>query len=95
MMILENLFIQGPPLHIGGTNRIVIKGDRIQAIQSLKQDYTENNIDRIQFENAVALPGFINSHDHLEFNSFPLLANRVYNNYTEWARDIQITEEGN
>jgi len=91
MMILENLFIQGPPLHIGGTNRIVIKGDRIQAIQSLKQDYTENNNDRIQFENAVALPGFINSHDHLEFNLFPLLANRVYNNYTEWARDIQIT----
>src|SRR5689334_20936533 len=92
MMILENLFIRRmTPMYTREAFRIVIKGDRIHAIQSNEQEYPEKNSDPIQFNNAVALPGFINSHDHLEFNLFPLLANRVYNNYTEWARDIQTT----
>jgi cytosine/adenosine deaminase-related metal-dependent hydrolase len=95
-MILENLVLRGitdeVPMTIGtGPVRIVIKEDRIHGIQSIEQDYTEQDKDRIQFSNAVALPGFINSHDHLDFNLFPLLANRVYNNYAEWARDIQVT----
>ncbi len=38
---------------------------------------------------ALAFPGLINSHDHLDFNLFPPLANRVYNSYTEWGPDIQ------
>jgi cytosine/adenosine deaminase-related metal-dependent hydrolase len=38
---------------------------------------------------ALAFPGLINSHDHLDFNLFPSLANHVYNNYTEWGPDIQ------
>jgi cytosine/adenosine deaminase-related metal-dependent hydrolase len=90
-MILENLVIRGMiPTSIGNrTKRIVIKEDRIQSIQPMEQDNPAEKGNRIQFKNAVALPGFINSHDHLEFNLFPLLANRVYNNYTEWARDIQ------
>ena len=33
-------------------------------------------------------PGLINSHDHLDFNLFPQTGNRIYNNYTEWGRDI-------
>ncbi|HXS94205.1 MAG TPA: amidohydrolase family protein [Candidatus Limnocylindrales bacterium] len=34
------------------------------------------------------LPGFINAHDHLEFNLFPALGRGGYRNATEWARDI-------
>jgi cytosine/adenosine deaminase-related metal-dependent hydrolase len=47
-------------------------------------------IDRFQltFENAIVFPGLINSHDHLDFNLFPQLGNRIYNNYTEWGRYI-------
>ncbi|QHT65974.1 hypothetical protein GXP67_04455 [Rhodocytophaga rosea] len=35
-----------------------------------------------------AFPGLINSHDHLEFNLFPLLARHTYGDYKEWASDI-------
>jgi cytosine/adenosine deaminase-related metal-dependent hydrolase len=40
------------------------------------------------FENAIAFPGLINSHDHLDFNLFPRLGNRVYANCVEWGEDI-------
>jgi cytosine/adenosine deaminase-related metal-dependent hydrolase len=39
-------------------------------------------------EDHIAFPGLINSHDHLDFNSFPQLGNGIYNNYKEWADDI-------
>jgi hypothetical protein len=37
---------------------------------------------------CFAFPGLINAHDHLEFNLFPPLANRVYADYIEWGEDI-------
>jgi cytosine/adenosine deaminase-related metal-dependent hydrolase len=40
------------------------------------------------FDNALAFPGLINSHEHLDFNLFPLLGNRIYHNYMEWGADI-------
>lgn len=36
----------------------------------------------------LLLPGLINAHDHLEFNLFPRLGNRLYANAREWAADI-------
>jgi cytosine/adenosine deaminase-related metal-dependent hydrolase len=48
---------------------------------------------RLEFNGAIILPGFINSHDHLDFNSFPRLGNRVYNNYTEWGKDIHFSNK--
>lgn len=42
----------------------------------------------INFENAIAFPGLINSHDHLDFNCFPPMGKGNYKNYTEWARHI-------
>jgi cytosine/adenosine deaminase-related metal-dependent hydrolase len=36
----------------------------------------------------LLLPGLINAHDHLEFNLFPRLGNRMYGNAREWAADI-------
>lgn len=42
----------------------------------------------IDFDNAIVFPGLINSHDHLDFNLFPQLGNRIYNNYIEWGEDI-------
>ncbi|OCX50229.1 hypothetical protein BEL04_23245 [Mucilaginibacter sp. PPCGB 2223] len=40
------------------------------------------------FKNAVVFPGLINSHDHLDFNLFPQLGNRIYRNYVEWSEYI-------
>lgn len=46
--------------------------------------------DRIQlnFDNALALPGLINSHDHLDFNLFPQLGCQTYSNYVDWGKHI-------
>jgi cytosine/adenosine deaminase-related metal-dependent hydrolase len=42
----------------------------------------------LAFDGALVFPGLINSHDHLDFNLFPALANGVYSNYKDWGRDI-------
>ncbi len=39
-------------------------------------------------EGMIAFPGIINSHDHLDFNDFPLLQTRIYDDYIDWAKDI-------
>lgn len=43
---------------------------------------------QLVFDRAIAFPGLINSHDHLDFNLFPRLGNRIYPNYTEWGNYI-------
>ena len=42
----------------------------------------------VQLNGALAIPGFINSHDHLDFNCFPALANGIYPDYMAWGADI-------
>jgi len=43
---------------------------------------------QLTFNDALAFPGLVNWHDHLDFNLFPQLGDRVYNNYTEWGAYI-------
>jgi cytosine/adenosine deaminase-related metal-dependent hydrolase len=72
-----------------GMQHIQVEKGKIKAITD--DEKTLENIPkdwRIEFENAIAFPGLINSHDHLDFNLFPKLGNRIYNNYSEWGRDI-------
>jgi cytosine/adenosine deaminase-related metal-dependent hydrolase len=64
---------------------ISIRDEKIEAISSAGG---KAHALQINFENAIALPGLINSHDHLDFNCFVPLGERKYNNYTEWGRDI-------
>jgi cytosine/adenosine deaminase-related metal-dependent hydrolase len=47
----------------------------------------------IDFRAALVFPGLINSHDHLDFNLFPKLGNRIYDNYVEWGEDIHIQDK--
>jgi cytosine/adenosine deaminase-related metal-dependent hydrolase len=42
----------------------------------------------LSFADAIVLPGLINSHEHLDFNLFPMLGNRTYADYLEWGQDI-------
>jgi cytosine/adenosine deaminase-related metal-dependent hydrolase len=61
---------------------ILIEGDKIKAICS------HESKPGIQLQDVLVFPGLINSHDHLDFNCFPKLGNRTYNNYVEWGDDI-------
>jgi hypothetical protein len=42
---------------------------------------------------VMVFPGLINSHDHLEFNLFPLLCNKIYCDYKEWGGDIHLNNK--
>lgn len=42
----------------------------------------------LSFNNALIFPGLINSHDHLDFNLFPALGGKTFNNYAEWGKHI-------
>ncbi|MDB5002605.1 MAG: hypothetical protein JWQ34_830 [Mucilaginibacter sp.] len=43
---------------------------------------------QLTFDNALVFPGLVNSHDHLDFNLFPQLGDKIYSNYTEWGKYI-------
>jgi cytosine/adenosine deaminase-related metal-dependent hydrolase len=42
----------------------------------------------LSLSGAIVFPGLVNSHDHLDFNLFPSLGNRIYPNYRAWGPDI-------
>lgn len=59
-----------------------------EPIPCLHADTTgENSLD-LHFDQAIAFPGLINSHDHLDFNLFPQLGDGPYENYRDWGKDI-------
>ena len=70
-MILSNVQIVGK-----GLSDILISNEKIALIH--KKIIAEKNDLKISFENAVAFPGLINSHDHLDFNNYPQLGNKIY-----------------
>jgi cytosine/adenosine deaminase-related metal-dependent hydrolase len=82
-MILSNVHIVSELIK----KNIHTKDGLIDAVDNDVQKRALHEI-CIGFENAIAFPGLINSHDHLDFNLFPLLGNRIYNNYVEWGNDI-------
>ncbi len=84
-MLLCNVSIVGGQ----GLKNIRIADGKIQSVfLAEKIDEALANKAVLVFEDALAFPGLINSHDHLDFNLFPSIRNKVYNNYTEWGRDI-------
>lgn len=78
-MILGNVHINDAT----AACNIHIEKNRISAVSAA--DTTKSTI---WFDDAIAFPGLINSHDHLDFNCFPLLGNRTYRNYVAWGNDI-------
>jgi cytosine/adenosine deaminase-related metal-dependent hydrolase len=87
-MNLKDLTIAGTD----GLMDILIENERIIAIsdpaKSPHGSSTRPTGLSLSFNGAIVFPGLINSHDHLDFNLFPPLANRIYRNYSEWGPDI-------
>ncbi|MBB2144644.1 amidohydrolase family protein [Pedobacter sp. LMG 31464] len=65
---------------------IQIKDGKISAV--LMGEFNANDEPQLNFEDAIAFPGLINSHDHLDFNLFPQFGEKLYQNYTEWGKQI-------
>ncbi len=42
----------------------------------------------LAFRDAIIFPGLINSHDHLEFDLYPMLGEGGYGSYLDWSTDI-------
>src|ERR1700744_5145787 len=79
---------------INGTSPISIdiSGNQIDRL------YDETGLDNdkqvnLTFNNALAFPGLINSHDHLDFNLFPQLGDKKYESYREWGPYIHKNYE--
>ncbi|MGN6265829.1 MAG: amidohydrolase family protein [Ginsengibacter sp.] len=83
-MWLNNINIIGNE----GLQNIQIADGKIKCITTENKFSVKREEIKIEFQNAIAFPGLINSHDHLDFNLFPETGNRIYNNYTEWGKDI-------
>jgi cytosine/adenosine deaminase-related metal-dependent hydrolase len=71
-----------------GLKSIGMRDGKFSAITPVAATKESSQEIRLEFSDCIAFPGLINSHDHLEFNLFPRLGNRIYADYTEWGADI-------
>jgi cytosine/adenosine deaminase-related metal-dependent hydrolase len=86
MLILHNL-------HIINENVKDISVDKGLIRFTAAEARAEEAVQHLYFENCIAFAGLINSHDHLDFDLFPRLGNRIYNDYVEWGRDIHAVNK--
>ena len=80
-MVLNNVRL----INNGAPASIQVAGKKIVAV---KHEANNKEIFQLHFDSALAFPGLINSHDHLDFNCFPQMGNRVYESYVEWGNTI-------
>ncbi len=59
-----------------------------QAQMTLLLEDTNGLEEQVTLKDVITFPGLFNSHDHLEFNLFPLTKNGIYPGYKEWGADI-------
>ncbi|HTB30695.1 MAG TPA: amidohydrolase family protein [Bacteroidia bacterium] len=83
-MLLSNLFSIPENRNVD----ILMERGRIISVSECDSSANTSREPALKFDNAIVFPGLINSHDHLDFNSFPQLGNRIYNNYVEWGLNI-------
>lgn len=62
-----------------------VEGDRIVQLRDAGDRAAGKGL---FFDDALVIPGLINSHDHLDFDLFPAFRSRIYDNYKEWGSDI-------
>jgi cytosine/adenosine deaminase-related metal-dependent hydrolase len=83
-MILNNvkIFDRDEPVSLS------IHGSSISQIVRVNPDISNNNKTILHFDGGIVFPGFINSHDHLEFNLYPNFGDKSYSNYCEWGKYV-------
>ena len=79
-MILRNVEILGSR----GVHDLIIEDQRIREI--VPDAATTGPA--ISFNGALAFPGLINSHDHLEFDCYEQFGGGPYRDYVEWGKAI-------
>ena len=84
---LDGQYISAIPLPSTSQPNTPLPGEGINSRGESPPPTTFDEL-KIDFTNAIIFPGLINSHDHLDFNLFPQLGNRKYNNYSEWGTYI-------
>ena len=75
-------------VHIMNAGEAVSINTENGKITGIQQHPFANAAAEINFENAFAIPGLINSHDHLDFNCFSPFGDKKYNSYREWGHHI-------
>ncbi len=85
-MLLNNVLLVNSTQPIN----IAISGGKIVATGADTTSFSDDN-KPVHFKNAIAFPGLINSHDHLDFNCFSPLGQKKYSNYTEWGNHLHKT----
>jgi cytosine/adenosine deaminase-related metal-dependent hydrolase/SAM-dependent methyltransferase len=81
-------FAVGPTESVEGDMRIGCS--RLQSLLNGTRRTSPSTVEGVDLDlqGYLALPGFINAHDHLEFALFPRLGRGGYKNFLEWAEDI-------
>jgi hypothetical protein len=79
-MILREVEILG----VAGVRDLIVKEQKIHEIISS----APAGDPAISFDGALAFPGLINSHDHLEFNCYEQLDGGPYADYVEWGEAL-------
>ena len=84
-MILRNLRLVGEDER---TRSLILDGALITAVDE-GTDLPANSPRVLELGGALAFPGLVNSHDHLEFNLFRPTGHGPYVDYLAWAADVQ------
>lgn len=87
-MVLKQVYTTG-----GALVDITFTADVITGITAEGTNTARAAMQCIHFQHHLVFPGLINSHDHLHFNLFPRLGNRVYSDYVAWGEDIHAHDK--
>jgi len=88
-MILSNVLLMNNSI----PHNIEVNDGKITTVQKANGSINQSQ-SQISFHGAAIFPGLINSHEHLDFNLYPQLGNKTYNNYTEWGAYIHKNHKG-
>jgi cytosine/adenosine deaminase-related metal-dependent hydrolase len=90
-MIIRGVEIVGDD---GGRRDIHLAGAHITGVEPCGAAGADIDTRPLVFHDAIAFPGLINAHDHLEFDLYPPLGQGPYADYLAWGEDIHRRDGG-
>lgn len=88
----ESIAIHGARWAVGpsrtANSPVFISEGRIARLADLSTNGSGKSSTGLDLSGYLLLPGFINSHDHLDFALFPRLAHPPHRNYIDWGEGI-------